>query len=91
MIEARVLAIEPHSEQATTNPGTWAVQFWICHNGTERTFWRWHHVRALNANGAYVRPSNTPPTQEKILAEFWDDTFKGMHGFDFERRETRHG
>lgn len=85
MIDASVLAVKPHPDQATNNPGTWAVQFRVSHADKARTFWRWYTVRQTDANGAYVTPSNDKPSVDEILAGFWDDTFGELHGFDFGR------
>ena len=85
LISAQVLDVQPHPDQATNNPGCWAVKLQVLHIDKERTFWRWHNVRRLNKNGAYIDPGNQPPTQSEVLAQFWDDTFGEMHGFDFEK------
>lgn len=89
MIDARVLGFRPHPDQATTNPGCWAVQLEVTHDQIRRTFWRWHTVRQdrqLGGGGSiYVTPSNDrKPTHAEILAQFWTDTFGELHGFDFE-------
>ena len=39
MIDVRVLDVKPHPDQATNNPGCWAVRFEISYDGTTRTFW----------------------------------------------------
>jgi hypothetical protein len=84
MIDARVVDIQPHPDQATNNPGCWAVRFRVSYDGRTRVFWRWHNVRETNANGAYVTPSNEEkPPVDKILEDFWSDTFLDLHGFDF--------
>ncbi len=83
MIDAIILAIEPHPDQATNNPGSWAVQFSVSHAGKLRTLWRWHTVRRFDKNSALIKPDNQPPTHEEILARFWDDTFGNLHGFNF--------
>ena len=91
MIEARVLDIQPHPDQATHNPGYWAVRIEVSHEGRRRTFWRWHTVREdrrIEGSSAsvYVRPSNDKrPTHGEILARFWDDTFADLHGFAFNK------
>ena len=90
MIDARVLDVRPHPDQATTHPGCWAVQFEVTHDGVRRTFWRWHTVRQdrqLGGGGSiYVTPSNDKvPTSEEILAQFWGDTFGELHGFNFNK------
>jgi hypothetical protein len=91
-IEVHVLTIRPHPDQATNNPGTWAVQFRASRAGRSHTFWRWYNVRETNANGAYITPSNDKkPTVDEIIVRFWDDTFADLHGFDFkcfEREEA---
>lgn len=84
MIEARVVAIEPHPEQTTHHPGCWAVQFSVTPAGETRTFWRWHTVHRLNQNGAYVDPGNDPPTADAVLANFWSDVFNDLYGFNFD-------
>lgn len=86
--DARVLAIRPHPEQATHNPGYWAVQISVSREGQKtRTFWRWFNTRRLNESGVALRPDETPPTPEEVLARFWDDTFAELHGFAFEMAE----
>lgn len=81
MMIVRVLDVKPHPDQATSNPGTWAVKLRITHKRQARSFWRWHTVRELD-DGRYV--TRTKPTAEEILAQFWEDTFADQHGFDFE-------
>ena len=87
MIEARVLDIRPHPDQATHNPGYWAVRIEVTHKNGRRTFWRWYTVREDrpigNGGSVYVTPSNKKPTHDEILARFWDDTFADLHGFAF--------
>ena len=90
MIEARVIDIKPHPDQATNNPGCWAIQFEVTHDDVRRTFWRWYTVRQnriLEGGGEiYVRPSNDQrPTHQEILAQFWNDTFAELHGFNFDK------
>lgn len=87
MIDVRVLDIKPHPDQDTNNPGSWAVRFRVSHKGDVRTFWRWHSVRKLNKNDVLIRPDNVRPSSTEILASFWEDLFRGLHGFDFERLE----
>lgn len=88
MIDARVLAVKPHPDQATNNPGCWAVQLRVAHNGESRTFWHWYNVREQE-DGRYITPSNDKkPKHGEIIAEFWDDTFRNLHGFDFARMEA---
>jgi hypothetical protein len=82
--EARVVTIKPHPDQATHNPGCWAVQFRVTRAEHTRTFWRWYTKRCLNQSGAYVTPNNDPPTADEVLVSFWDDEFGDLHGFDFE-------
>jgi hypothetical protein len=89
MIDVRVLGMQPHPDQATTHPGTWAVQFRADHAGRARTFWRWYTVRETDASGCYVTPSNDKrPAADEILADFWRDTFLDLHGFDFDVEEA---
>lgn len=93
MIDVRVLDIRPHPDQATNNPGCWAVQLRISREGTSRTFWRWYTVRELKDGrkagvGLYVTPSNEKkPKASEILERFWDDTFAELHGFSFDKDE----
>lgn len=84
-IDVHVLDVKPHPDQATTHPGTWAVQYRADHAGHTHTFWRWYSVRETNKNGAYITPSNKKkPEAEEILADFWHGTFLELHGFDFQ-------
>jgi hypothetical protein len=73
-LDVRVLAIEPHPDQATNNPCTWAAKLCVSRGGKSRTFWRWH----------YARTSKKKPTVDEVVAWFWDTTFAELHGFDFE-------
>jgi hypothetical protein len=98
MIDACVLDIKPHPEQATNNPGCWAVRLSVSYDGTTRTFWRWYNVRDLktwdaerrqwvlstDGTGVYIGPSDRTPTNEELIKDFWDDTFGNLHGFNFE-------
>lgn len=89
MIDVRVLDIQPHPDQATNNPGCWAVRLKISRDGTARTFWRWYTMRELKNGhkdgvGVYT-PSNKKPEPTEILARFWDDTFAELHGFSFDK------
>jgi hypothetical protein len=84
MIDVRVLAMRPHPDQATHNPGCWAIQYGVRYEGTSRKFWRWFTVRKLNENGALVEPDDQPPSADEVIEEFWNDTFGNLHGFDFE-------
>ena len=86
MIKVRVLDIQPHPDQATNNPGTWAVQFSVSYDGQKRSFWRWHDVRDTDDIGRYVRSTRKPAVDE-ILKSFWDDTFASLHGFTFDKDE----
>jgi hypothetical protein len=74
-IDVRVLDMRPHPDQATNNPGCWAVQFSAARAGRSRTFWRWYTVRDETAK---------KPTAKKILDQFWDNTFAELHGFTFD-------
>jgi len=87
MITVSVLDVQPHPCQTTHNPGDWAVQFRVSRDGVSRTFWRWHTMRKLNANAAYVRPDPVPPQHDEILQRFWDDTFAELGGFSFHKDE----
>lgn len=89
LIDTRVLAMRPHPDQATHNPGCWAVQFGVRYKSTVRKFWRWHTVQKLSETGAYIDPGNEPPSVDEILGRFWDDTFAELHGFDFETTARR--
>ena len=75
MIDVRVLKIEPHPDQATNNPGSWAVQYEVSYGGTRRTFWRWHTERHSDAK----------PKHGVLVKRFWDDTFAELHGFSFNK------
>lgn len=83
-IHVRVADIQPHPDQATRNPGDWAVKLVVTHAERTHTFWRWYTVRKLNENGAYLRPDPVPPTHAEVIQRFWDDTFAELHGFSFE-------
>lgn len=83
MIDAQVLDVKPHPDQATNNPGCWAVQLCVSHRGEVRTFWRWFNVREMR-NDIVVVPSSRKPSNDEILAQFWNDMFSNLHGFDFE-------
>jgi len=86
MIEVRVLQIEPHPDQATNNPGSWAVQYEVSYDGTKRTFWRWHTVRASYRCGQHRdEVFKKKPSKETIVKHFWDDTFAELHGFSFDK------
>lgn len=82
-IYARVLAVKPHPDQATNNPGTWAVQLAVTYDGTTRTFWRWYTDRKIR-HGWTHKDRNPEPKHEDILHRFWDDTFGELHGFAFD-------
>jgi hypothetical protein len=82
-VDAEVLAIEPHPDQATHNPSCWAVQFRVSHAGETRTFWRWHSMRTFNENGRWIDSGNEPPSADAVLKQFWDETFNDLHGFNF--------
>ena len=84
MIGVRVLDVKPHPDQASNNPGCWAVRFEVWHNGAKRSFWRWHNVRE-DVDGRYVTPSNRKPHTDEIIERFWDDTFAELHGFSFNK------
>lgn len=84
MITVRVLAMRPHPDQTTNNPGYWAVQYGVKYKNVARKFWRWFSVRRFNENGTLVDPGSDPPSTDEALARFWDDTFGDLHGFDFE-------
>lgn len=88
MIEVRVDDVQPHPDQATNNPGCWAVKLHVSYSGHSRTFWRWHDVKTLSSTGAYVETTSTKkPATSEIVARFWDDTFAELHGFDFDPEE----
>jgi hypothetical protein len=75
MIDVRVLDIQPHPDQATNNPGCWAVRFEVSCDRTTRTFWRWHTERK----------SDKKPKAGDLVKRFWDDTFGELHGFSFNK------
>ena len=75
MIGVRVLDIQPHPDQATNNPGTWAIRYEVSYVGRKRTFWRWHTVRE----------NNKKPMADVLVKHFWDDTFADLHGFAFDK------
>lgn len=83
MIEARVIDVKPHPDQATNNPGCWAVRFEVSYNGTKRSFWRWHTVRENDGRGVRLS-TNKKPTPGEIVQRFWRDTFCELHGFAFD-------
>ncbi|HSX22838.1 MAG TPA: hypothetical protein VLE97_08715 [Gaiellaceae bacterium] len=84
IIDACVLAIEPHPDQATNNPGSWAVQFEVSYDGRRRTFWRWYTDRKVR-HGSTHAERNPKPREADILRRFWDDTFAELHGFAFDK------
>jgi hypothetical protein len=84
MIEVRVLDIRPHPDQATNNPGSWAVRLSVSYDGTTRSFWRWYTVRAQK-DGHYITPPSTKPSRAEIIKTFWDDTFAEVCGFSFNK------
>lgn len=84
MIDARVLDVQPHPDQATNNPGWWAVQFEVTYDGTRRTFWRWYRDRKVRHGMAHAE-RNPKPSTEDVLRRFWDDTFAELHGFAFNK------
>ena len=94
MIDARVLNIQPHPDQATNNPGCWAVRFEVSYGGRRRTFWRWHTDREFSSRPAAKHAdlvagrlvaATKKPRAEDILRHFWDDTFAELHGFAFDK------
>jgi hypothetical protein len=87
-LDVSVLSVRPHPDQASHNPGYWAVQFCVSRAGTTRTFWRWFYAGHRSESGSGVRPDAAPPTSDEILARFWDDTFAELHGFAFETTES---
>lgn len=82
MIRARVLDIRPHPDQATNNPGSWAVQLEVSRNGVKRTFWRWYTDRSEHHGDTHAE-RNPRPRETTLLRWFWDDTFAELHGFSF--------
>jgi hypothetical protein len=85
VIDVSVVEIRPHPDQATNNPGCWAVKLGVSYDGSKRTFWRWHTVREVQ-DGRYVAASNEKkPTTDEILTWFWGDTFAELHGFSFNK------
>ena len=81
-IDVEVVGVDPHPAQSTTNPSSWAVRFRVVFAGKSREFSRWHDTRDVE-DGRFV---TRRPTNEEVLARFWDDTFAELHGFDFEER-----
>jgi hypothetical protein len=71
MIDACARAVRPHPDQATSNPGCWAIQLRVSHAGRSRTFWRW-----------CTFSSDEKLSHAAILARFWDDTFSELHGLE---------
>ena len=85
MIDVRVIEVKPHPDQATNNPGCWAVQLEVSHSGRRRAFWRWYTERNY-VHGRFVASmSKTKPKAGDILQRFWDDTFAELHGFAFDK------
>lgn len=80
-IDARILDIQPHPDQATNNPSCWAVRFEISYDDDTRTFWRWHS--AYKMKGGQRIYTDEKPRAMDILKRFWDDTFGDLHGFNF--------
>ena len=85
MIDARVLDMKPHPDQATNNPGCWAVQIEVSYGGRSRRFWRWYTERSLVADRLIATTAKTKPKTGDILRRFWDDTFAELHGFAFDK------
>ena len=86
MIDVRVLDIRPHPDQATHNPGTWAVQFRVEHAGRNRSFWRWYSVRApYRCDPHRAEELKKKPSHAEILKDFWANTFAELHGFSFDK------
>jgi len=83
MIDVRVLDVRPHPDQATNNPGCWGIQLAVTHDGTTRTFWRWHSTYELR-DGRRI-PTDQKPRIADIIKRFWDDTFAELHGFSFDK------
>ena len=84
MIDVKILTVKPHPDQATNNPGSWAVKYLVSRSGRRRTFWRWYTVREFTPNGRLIEPSSKrEPSRDEILSDFWDDTFSELGGFDF--------
>lgn len=83
MIDVHILDIQPHPDQATNNPGSWAVRFEITYDGTTRTFWRWHNTASWH-DGRRI-PTNDKPEVAEIIKRFWDYTFGDLHGFAFDK------
>ena len=82
-MDARILDMQPHPDQATNNPGCWAVQIEVCYDGQRRAFWRWHTERNY-VDDRYVT-SKTKPKASDVIKRFWDDTFAELHGFSFDK------
>ena len=82
-MDVRILDMQPHPDQATNNPGCWAVQIEVCYDGQRRAFWRWHTERNY-VRGRYVT-STEKPKDSVVLKRFWDNTFAELHGFSFDK------
>jgi len=76
--------MERHPEHAANAAGyrndSWAVKYRVEFDGEVKTFWRWH---TPSRDGLGRDELSTTPDQYKLIAEFWDDTFRGLTGFDF--------
>jgi hypothetical protein len=83
MIDVRVLDIQPHPDQATNNPGSWAVRFEVTYDGATRTFWRWHETYDLR-DGRRI-PTDDKPEHAEIIKRFWDYMFLDLYGFAFNK------
>lgn len=83
-IDVRVIDVQPHPDQATSNPNCWAVQFEVTYGKTKRTFWRWYNDRVRH--GWTHAERNPKPRTEDVIRRFWDDTFAELHGFAFDEK-----
>jgi hypothetical protein len=84
-IDVRVIDIQPHPDQATNNPGCWAVHFEVVCDGSKRTFWRWHRAYTMKEGQRII--ADDKPKISAIIQRFWDDTFAELHGFSFDKDE----
>jgi hypothetical protein len=85
VIDVRVADIQPHPDQATNNPGCWAVKLAVSYDGRTRTFWRWYTVREQKNGGYVTSSSKKKPATGEIITRFWGDTFADLHGFSFDK------
>ena len=85
VIDVRVVDMKPHRDQATNNPGCWAVQLEVSYDGQRKTFWRWYAERSCKDGQIVETTSKAKPKAEDVLKRFWNDTFAELHGFSFNK------